>query len=133
MATILASIPGGVEATSEPAARWQDAMRAAVRSSRELLRLLDLPESDASDAAEADFPVFVPREFIARMHPGDPQDPLLRQVLASPEEASKQFSEGASSFMPRVETAGVPTRMPPGLKMGRVSKGMPFLLTVMPA
>lgn len=94
MATILASIPGGVEATSEPAVRWQDAMRAAVRTSRELLRLLDLPESDFSELAEADFPVFVPREFIARMQPGDPQDPLLRQVLATPEEVAEQWSHG---------------------------------------
>ena len=94
MATILASIPGGVEATSEPAVRWQDAMRAAVRTSRELLRLLDLPESDFSDLAETDFPVFVPREFISRMRSGDPHDPLLRQVLASPEEVAEQWSQG---------------------------------------
>ena len=38
-----------------------------------------------------------------------------------------------SSFMPRVVTAGVPMRMPPGLKIGYVSNGIPFLFTVMPA
>jgi EF-P beta-lysylation protein EpmB len=69
-------------------------MRAAVRTSRELLRLLDLPESDFSDLAETDFPVFVPREFISRMRSGDPHDPLLRQVLASPEEVAEQWSQG---------------------------------------
>ncbi len=94
MATILASIPDGVEATSAVPVRWQEAMRVALRSSRELLQLLDLPESSYSGAAEEDFPVFVPREFIARMHRGDPQDPLLRQVLASPEEVSELWSTG---------------------------------------
>jgi EF-P beta-lysylation protein EpmB len=94
MATILASIPGGVEATSATQVRWQEAMRSAVRSGRELLELLGLPESVHSDGAERDFPVFVPREFIARMRPGDPRDPLLRQVLASPEEVSLAWSDG---------------------------------------
>jgi len=93
MATILASIPDGVEATSAPPVRWQESMRRAVRSSGELLRLLDLPESDFSGAAEAEFPVFVPREFIARMS-RNPHDPLLRQVLASPEETSQVWSAG---------------------------------------
>ncbi len=35
--------------------------------------------------------------------------------------------------MPRVVTAGVPTRMPPGLKGELVSNGIAFLFTVMPA
>ena len=34
-----------------------------------------------SDAAAAQFPLRVPRGFVARMRPGDPADPLLRQVL----------------------------------------------------
>jgi EF-P beta-lysylation protein EpmB len=94
MATILASITDDVEATSAPAVRWQESIRNAVRSSRELLRLLDLPESDFSEAAEREFPVFVPREFIARMRPCDPKDPLLLQVLARPEEVSAEWSGG---------------------------------------
>ncbi len=93
MATILASIPGGVEATSNPPIRWQESMRTAVRRSRELLRLLNLPESEFSDAAEADFPVFVPREFVAKMS-RSPHDPLLRQVLAIPEEVSQAWATG---------------------------------------
>lgn len=39
-----------------------------------------------SDAAAAQFPLRVPRAFIARMRRGDPQDPLLRQVLPLDEE-----------------------------------------------
>src|SRR5690606_17341879 len=37
-------------------------------------------------AAAQDFPLRVPRGFVARMRPGDPADPLLRQVLSLPEE-----------------------------------------------
>ena len=65
------------------AARWQQLWRDAVRDPRELLRLLGLePASLAlSDEAAAQFPLRVPRGFIARMRWGDPDDPLLRQVL----------------------------------------------------
>jgi EF-P beta-lysylation protein EpmB len=94
MATILASICDGVEATSAPnpalAVRWQEAMKLAFRSGRELLRALKLPESVASELAEQDFPVFVPREFVARMRPNDLNDPLLKQVLAVETERSGQ-------------------------------------------
>ncbi|MCC7096736.1 MAG: EF-P beta-lysylation protein EpmB [Thermomonas sp.] len=67
----------------EAAARWQAAWRQAVRDPRELLTLLGL-EAQAqriSEAAAAQFPLRVPRGFIARMRHGDPDDPLLRQVL----------------------------------------------------
>jgi lysine 2,3-aminomutase len=64
-------------------ASWQDAMKDAVRDAGELCRLLDLPDTFAAAAKEAsrDFRLFVPRGFLARMRPGDPADPLLRQVL----------------------------------------------------
>ncbi len=63
--------------------RWQQLWRDAVRDPRELLRLLDLPGLAAtlSDAAAVQFPLHVPRGFVARMRRGDPDDPLLRQVL----------------------------------------------------
>jgi EF-P beta-lysylation protein EpmB len=38
------------------------------------------------DQALSDFPVFAPREFIARIEPENPRDPLLLQVLAQPAE-----------------------------------------------
>ncbi|BAV98654.1 EF-P beta-lysylation protein EpmB [Lysobacter enzymogenes] len=63
--------------------RWQALWREAVRDPRELLGLLGL-DPDAlgmSDAAAAQFPLRVPRGFVARMRHGDPADPLLRQVL----------------------------------------------------
>jgi EF-P beta-lysylation protein EpmB len=63
--------------------RWQSLWRDAIRDPRELLDLLGLPDLAArvSDAAAAQFPLRVPRGFAARMRPGDPDDPLLRQVL----------------------------------------------------
>lgn len=58
-------------------------MKDAVRDPAELCRLLALPDdfAAAARAAAGQFPLFVPRGFIARMRPGDVNDPLLRQVL----------------------------------------------------
>jgi len=95
MATILASIPDDVEATSAVPVRWQEAMRTAIRSSEQMLQMLGLPKSKASEAAAADFPVFVPLEFVAKMRFGDPHDPLLRQVLAGHDEVAEKWSAGA--------------------------------------
>ncbi|TWT38833.1 EF-P beta-lysylation protein EpmB [Blastopirellula retiformator] len=63
--------------------RWQTAMKQAIRDPAELCRLLQLPPAcvEAAVAAAADFPLFVPREFVAKMTPGDPHDPLLLQTL----------------------------------------------------
>lgn len=63
--------------------RWQQALRAAVRDPRELLDLLGLDRlaPRLSDEAMVQFPLRVPRGFVARMRRGDPSDPLLRQVL----------------------------------------------------
>jgi len=62
---------------------WKRLWRDAVRDPRELLALLGLDAVGGriSDAAAAQFPLRVPRGFIARMRHGDPDDPLLRQVL----------------------------------------------------
>ena len=64
-------------------ASWQGALKDAVRDPQELLRLLDLPPSaiDGANDSDEQFPLLVPRSFVARMRPGDPADPLLRQVL----------------------------------------------------
>ena len=63
--------------------RWQQLWRDAVRDPAELLDLLGLQSlaDRLSPAAAKQFPLRVPRGFIARMRPGDPSDPLLRQVL----------------------------------------------------
>ena len=65
---------------------WQEAMRRAIRRGDQLLRRLGLAGSGDGEvggltAAERDFPTFVPLEFLGRMRPGDPDDPLLLQVV----------------------------------------------------
>lgn len=67
---------------------WQTILAEAVRDGRELLRLLQLEGSGLAAALGGDkqFPVLVPRPFIALMNKGDEQDPLLRQVLGLQEE-----------------------------------------------
>ena len=90
MATILATNPLLVEATSGKVS-WQEAIRRAVRDTETLLLALGLPlemcgpEGHRRTAA-SQFPLLVPWEFIARMQPGDADDPLLRQVLPTHQE-----------------------------------------------
>lgn len=67
---------------------WRRQYRDVITSARELLtelNLLHLLERVPSDAAG--FPLRVPRAFVARMQAGNPDDPLLRQVLPLDAEA----------------------------------------------
>ena len=86
---ILASVDETVLTTNRPLyARWQQALKDAVRDPVELCQILRLPESLEAAAVKAarSFPLFAPRGYIARMRCGDPTDPLLRQVLPLAEE-----------------------------------------------
>jgi len=57
-------------------------MKTAIRDPIELCRTLELPGLEgAAVRASRGFPVFAPLGYVARMRPGDPNDPLLRQVL----------------------------------------------------
>jgi L-lysine 2,3-aminomutase len=69
-------------------ADWKRLWRDAVRDPVELLSLLQLEGRVPALSTEAavQFPLRVPRGFVARMRPGDPHDPLLRQVLPLDEE-----------------------------------------------
>lgn len=61
---------------------WTESMRRAIRTAAELRQRVGLPAPPAEiAAAERDFPTFVPLEFLSRIRPGDPRDPLLMQVL----------------------------------------------------
>ncbi|PCK33523.1 EF-P beta-lysylation protein EpmB [Pseudoalteromonas piscicida] len=62
---------------------WQKELANVVTDPQELLNILGLSEHfDAHDLeAKRLFPMRVPRPFIAKMRYGDPQDPLLLQVL----------------------------------------------------
>ena len=94
---IVASSVTDVGATSRPAAEpvWQQAIKDAVRDPYELCRVLRLPKRLAEDALrrKTDFPLFVPRGYLARMRPGDADDPLLRQILPRRDE-----DRGVSGF-----------------------------------
>lgn len=63
-------------------------MKAAIRDPDELCRIvgLDARWREPARRAADQFPVFAPLEFLARVVPGDPFDPLLRQVLPLAEE-----------------------------------------------
>lgn len=68
---------------------WITQLANVVTSPDELLRLLNVDADEkllAGREAERLFPLRVPRAFIARMEKGNPNDPLLRQVLTAEEE-----------------------------------------------
>lgn len=71
---------------------WQKILAQGFHSAVELLDYLDLPETLAEPLAEQPFKTRVPRSFVDRMVRGNANDPLLRQVLASP--AEMQMVEG---------------------------------------
>jgi EF-P beta-lysylation protein EpmB len=62
---------------------WQQLLSHTVDDPAELLRVLELPDDllPAAIAAAGDFALRVPRPYLDRIRKGDPQDPLLRQVL----------------------------------------------------
>jgi len=74
-------IPISLPSRQPPA--WQRALQDAVTDPAELLGLLGLGPQwlEPARAAARQFPLKVPRGFVARMRHGDPRDPLLRQVL----------------------------------------------------
>lgn len=87
---------------------WQRELAQAVSSAGELLDLLGLPEDVLGGEAEAreaarQFPLRVPRGFVARMRPGDPRDPLLLQVLPT---AAETAPAPAFTRDPLQETVG---------------------------
>ena len=67
---------------------WQAVCAGAITDPAELCRLLRLAPQLASAAkqAAAEFPMLVPRPYVERIRPADPDDPLLRQVLPRMEE-----------------------------------------------
>jgi len=68
-------------AASQPA--WKQELGQAITDPEVLLHVLDLDRSllPAARRAADIFGLRVPRGFVARMRPGDPHDPLLKQVL----------------------------------------------------
>ena len=66
-----------------PTESWQGALRDAVDSVEELLAIVGLNPSEVDwlHPTRSEFPLRVPRSYIARMRHRDLDDPLLRQVL----------------------------------------------------
>lgn len=75
---------------------WRRALREAIRDPVTLYRRIGLDPSTLPAAFRSadSFPLLVPESFLARMTPGDPTDPLLRQVL--PVEAETRNTAGFS-------------------------------------
>lgn len=68
---------------------WLSQLADVVTDPDELLRLLNVDADEkllAGREAKRLFPLRVPRAFIARMEKGNPNDPLLRQVLTAQDE-----------------------------------------------
>ena len=91
--------------------RWQTEMAEAVRDPAELLGLLELDSRwlEPARRASAAFPLRVPHAFLARMRKGDPQDPLLRQVLPLGEELLETpgFTRDPVGDMPSIAARGL--------------------------
>ncbi|WP_119393368.1 EF-P beta-lysylation protein EpmB [Salinibius halmophilus] len=69
---------------------WQSEIRQMIRTPEALLAAVGLGEEwlPAAQAASKLFPVRVTPSFVAKMRQGDPNDPLLRQVMPLAEELS---------------------------------------------
>jgi len=75
---------------------WQTALARAFRDPAELLDYLELPQSllDGAIAAGRSFSLRAPRGYCQRIEKGNPDDPLLRQILPLQAElvTDKQFN-----------------------------------------
>ena len=77
-------------------ADWKQILAGAINNSERLLQALELPldVSAAQRQAADEFPVLVPQPFLNKMQKGNPQDPLLIQVLPRADE-----TESAPGFV----------------------------------
>ncbi|HAS52136.1 MAG TPA: EF-P beta-lysylation protein EpmB [Gammaproteobacteria bacterium] len=90
---------------------WSTAFADAIRDPDELWQRLNLEPAllHAAQAAAARFPLRAPRGFVARMRVGDPDDPLLRQILpladeleSTPGFVADPLNEQAAQVVPGV-------------------------------
>ncbi|MDH5184055.1 MAG: EF-P beta-lysylation protein EpmB [Gammaproteobacteria bacterium] len=88
---------------------WQQLQAQAIRSPEQLLRRLQLPASLLAEIENSSlaFSLRVPEPYLQRIEPGNPDDPLLRQILPLAEElhTTKGFScdpvgDGAARNLP---------------------------------
>ena len=83
---------------------WQRALAEAIADPAELCAALGLDTALVAPALAAarDFPLRVPRGYVARMRHGDPRDPLLLQVLP-----------GAAELAPAADFTADPAEVQP--------------------
>ena len=79
----------------EQAATWRQQLKEAIQKPQQLRQMLGLPvmgeeESRAADRAQQHFKLRVPLSFVRRMRMGNPNDPLLLQVLPTGQELLSQ-------------------------------------------
>ena len=90
---------------------WQRELQRAITDPRELVAVLGLDPALLAGASHgvAQFPMRVPRGYVARMRHGDPLDPLLRQVLPLGSEAqiTDGFAHDAVGDMASLRDGGV--------------------------
>jgi EF-P beta-lysylation protein EpmB len=82
-ATAPTAVRVAAHATGPQPAHWQAELADAIGSPEDLVEALGLDRTllHPAQAASAAFRLRVPRSYVARMRPGDPGDPLLRQIL----------------------------------------------------
>lgn len=87
-----------------PPSPWQSELAASLRDIPSLARFLQLSEAQIAggraDEVHRDFPLRVPLSYARRIRRGDPNDPLLRQILPSPQE---QHSGGSTDPLRELE------------------------------
>jgi EF-P beta-lysylation protein EpmB len=100
-----------IEKVPQPGPGWQQAMADAYTDPQALLADLGLDQqlSGILNPQPGKFPLRVPRAFVRRMQFGDPQDPLLRQVL--PLDAENRIVAGFSAD----PVGDLPSLQAPGL------------------
>jgi len=94
-------IPQGIPARQP--CTWQEELANAIRDPLELAARLDLDPAALGFAREAmtQFPLRVPRPYLARMRRGDAADPLLLQVLPAARELDRIPGYGVDPLQER--------------------------------
>ncbi len=79
-----------LDRTAPESRDWQTQLKTAIRDPHQLCHELRLPASQADAAVRASrhHPLLVPWSYLGRIRHGDPNDPLLRQILPVDEELS---------------------------------------------
>lgn len=86
---MIQSTHSSITLVDKQAPSWQQLLSTAVRDTETLLNRLDLPLDllEAGNKGAKSFPVRVPEPYLNRIEKGNPNDPLLRQVLPLIEES----------------------------------------------